>query len=68
MFEGSADGRRRDAPAEKEDMINTNDRPAQADLFKVAESHGVIRRWRVGREHRVLCATVPQSTTEETRP
>jgi hypothetical protein len=38
-----------------------------SDLIDIAESQGLIHRWRVGRAHRVLYATVPQSAAEETR-
>jgi hypothetical protein len=36
-----------------------------ADLLDVAESRGLVHRWRLGQAHRVLYATVPQSTGEE---
>lgn len=37
-----------------------------ADLLDIAESRGLVHRWRVGKAHRVLYATVPQSAGEET--
>ena len=36
-----------------------------ADLLDVAESQGMVHRWRLGQAHRVLYATVPQSADEE---
>jgi len=36
-----------------------------ADLLDIAESRGLIYRWRVGRAHKVLFATVPQPATGE---
>lgn len=35
-----------------------------ADLLDVAESQGLVHRWRVGKAHRALYATVPQSAEE----
>ncbi|RMF73505.1 MAG: hypothetical protein D6738_08585 [Acidobacteria bacterium] len=36
-----------------------------ADLLEIAESQGLIHRWRVGSAHRVLYATTPQPAAEE---
>ncbi|MCK6485442.1 MAG: bifunctional DNA primase/polymerase [Phycisphaerae bacterium] len=36
-----------------------------ADLLDIAESQGLVHRWRVGKAHRVLYATVPQPADEE---
>ncbi|MCK6458179.1 MAG: bifunctional DNA primase/polymerase [Phycisphaerae bacterium] len=36
-----------------------------ADLLDIAESQGLVHRWRVGKAHRVLYATVPQPMDEE---
>jgi len=39
-----------------------------SDLLEIAESNGLLHQWSVGHAHRVLYATVPQPTAEETGP
>ncbi|MEZ6233429.1 MAG: AAA family ATPase [Phycisphaerales bacterium] len=36
-----------------------------ADLLDIAQSRGLVHRWRVGREHKVLFSTVPQPAPGE---
>lgn len=38
-----------------------------ADFLDIAEARGLIHRWRVGKAHQVLFATVPSSTKQEVR-